>query len=220
LREVLGDSAETPRFIETLPKRGYRFIADVRHMPIPDQGLAVEAPSADGGIGEGILGRPAAEPLVAPHTRPTRRAAYGLAALVVAAGLALWLGMRAREQPAPTMRESQLTAYEGFEAQPAFSPDGNRVAFVWDRDGANRDIYVRLIGASQPVQLTNTPEPEFSPAWSRDGGWIAFLRGSALNASLFVMPSIGGLERRIAESGPADRTKSGKCRRPAGRPFR
>jgi Tol biopolymer transport system component/DNA-binding winged helix-turn-helix (wHTH) protein len=202
LREALGDSAETPRFIETLPKRGYRFIAGVT---IPDQRRAVEAPSAEAGKGA-ILGRPAAEPLVARRTRPTRRAAYGLAALIAGAGLALWLGMRAREQPAPAMRESQLTAYEGFEAEPAFSPDGNQVVFVWDRGGANRDIYVRLIGASQPVQLTDTPEPEFSPAWSPDGGRIAFLRGSFLNASVFVMPSIvGGVERRIAESGPAGR---------------
>src|SRR5437764_10509855 len=29
IREVLGDSAETPRFVETLPRRGYRFIAPV-----------------------------------------------------------------------------------------------------------------------------------------------------------------------------------------------
>jgi Tol biopolymer transport system component/DNA-binding winged helix-turn-helix (wHTH) protein len=202
LREALGDSAETPRFIETLPKRGYRFIAGVRHTAIPDQRLALDAPSGDAGMGEVILGRPAVEPYAAPHTRPTRRAAYGLAALV-AGGLALWLGLRARDQPAPAMRESQLTAYEGFETQPAFSPDGNRVVFVWDRDGANRDIYVRLIEASEPVPLANTPEPEFSPAWSPDGLWIAFLRGSLLNASVFVMPSIGGVERKIAESGPA-----------------
>ena len=216
LREALGDSAETPRFIETLPKRGYRFIAGVRHTPISDQRPAVEAPSAGTGKGEAILGRPAAEPLVAPRT--TRRAAYGLAALIAGAGLALWLGMRAREQPAPTMRESQLTAYEGFETEPAFSPDGNQVVFAWDRDGTNSDIWVRLIGAGQPVPLTNTPEREFSPAWSPDRRWIAFLRGEQLHASLFVMPSIGGPNGRslsqvrpASSAGPYDgpRTQSG-----------
>ncbi len=126
--------------------------------------------------------------------------------LTVAAVLALWFGMPKRKQPAATMRESQLTASEGFELEPAFSPDGNQVVFVWDRDDAHDDIYVRLIGAGQPVQLTNTPEREFSPAWSPDGRWIAFLRGGfggLVNASLFVMPSIGGGERKIAESGPA-----------------
>src|SRR5678815_3769674 len=52
LREALGDSAETPLFVETLPKRGYRFIAGVT---IPDQRRAVEAPSAEAGKGA-ILG--------------------------------------------------------------------------------------------------------------------------------------------------------------------
>src|SRR5258706_8933983 len=35
LREVLGDSAETPRYIETLPRRGYRFIAPVEEVQAP-----------------------------------------------------------------------------------------------------------------------------------------------------------------------------------------
>src|ERR1700675_4372366 len=37
LREVLGDSPESPRFIETLPRRGYRFIAPIEEMPAPGQ---------------------------------------------------------------------------------------------------------------------------------------------------------------------------------------
>src|ERR1700729_2200601 len=39
IREVLGDSAESPRFVETLPRRGYRFIA-------PVEGNGVVAPAA------------------------------------------------------------------------------------------------------------------------------------------------------------------------------
>src|SRR6202795_3075236 len=50
LRSALGDSAENPRFIETLPKRGYRFIADVS---IVDAGARTKRPEAEA---EGMLG--------------------------------------------------------------------------------------------------------------------------------------------------------------------
>ena len=43
LRDALGDSADNPQFIETLPKRGYRFIAPVIK---PEKALANESPSA------------------------------------------------------------------------------------------------------------------------------------------------------------------------------
>src|SRR5690349_24863906 len=36
LRAALGDSADNPRFVETLPRRGYRFIAEVRVVNLPD----------------------------------------------------------------------------------------------------------------------------------------------------------------------------------------
>jgi len=43
VREVLGDSAVTPRFIETLPRRGYRFVAPVQHVPARCDEPATEA---------------------------------------------------------------------------------------------------------------------------------------------------------------------------------
>ena len=45
LREVLGDSADSPRFIETIPRRGYRFIA-VLNQPLPDPPVSSAADSA------------------------------------------------------------------------------------------------------------------------------------------------------------------------------
>src|SRR5215469_11794108 len=42
LREVLGDSAENPRFIETIPRRGYRFIGEIRQEPVVTTALSSE----------------------------------------------------------------------------------------------------------------------------------------------------------------------------------
>ena len=187
---------DVPHDVERVIKRCLRKDPDRRFQTARDLKVALQE----------LLDESAAGILAAPSAPVSKRNLRlwigGGVVLILTAVLALWLGMRTREPPAPTMRESQLTAYEGFETEPAFSPDG-KVVFVWNRDGPNSDIYVRLIGAGQPVPLTNTPEREFSPAWSPDGRWIAFLRGGLLNASLFVMPSIGGGERKIAESGPA-----------------
>ncbi|WP_157899113.1 winged helix-turn-helix domain-containing protein [Luteitalea pratensis] len=204
LRKALNGEA---RWIETIPKHGYRFSADVRTITRSSAAEQEAGPASKSAIeignpvsASGISATPSSGPV---SKRSLRLWIGGGVVLILTAVLALWLAMRTREQPAQTMRESQLTAYEGFETESAFSPDGNQVVFVWDRDGANSDMYVRLIGAGQPVPLTNTPEREFSPAWSPDGRWIAFLRGELLNASLFVMPAIDGTERKIAESGPA-----------------
>jgi eukaryotic-like serine/threonine-protein kinase len=190
---------DVPHDVERVIKRCLRKDPDRRFQTARDLKVALQEL-----LDESASGIPAV-PSVAVSKRKLRQWVAGALVLILTAVLALWLGTRMREQQAPIMVESQLTAYEGFESEPAFSPDGNQVAFVWNRDAANRDIYVRLIGAGQPVQLTNTPELEFSPAWSPDSRWIAFLRRKSptANATLFVMPSIGGTDREIAESGPA-----------------
>jgi len=78
LREVLGDSAENPRYIETLPRRGYRFIA-----PVQTSDVRLPGPASQN--------QPSSEAVIAPAP-PKSRAAIALAALsVVAVSLVLWV---------------------------------------------------------------------------------------------------------------------------------
>ncbi len=198
LRKALSDG-ET-RWIDTIPKHGYRFSANVRTIT-PTSVTQKEADVSSHLAPD--LDSPVSRAASTSGSMRDVRGWAGAALMLLVTVIALSLGVRTCDRPTPPVMESPLTAYDGFETEPAFSPDGNQVVFVWSRDGANSDIFVRLIGADQPVQLTNTPEQEFSPAWSPDGRWIAFLRGESENASLFVMPATGGSERKIAESGPA-----------------
>ena len=94
-----------------------------------------------------------------------------------------------------------FTSYSGDEDRPAFSPDGNQVAFSWvGEKGDNSDIYVKLIGPGPPLRLTTDPEPDHDPAWSPDGRFIAFLRGSPRNeVGVFLVPALGGPKRRLAQ---------------------
>src|SRR6202161_4730501 len=62
LRSALGDSAENPRFIETLPKRGYRFIADVSFVDADGRIRRPESPGPEAGQQPPVNG--SADPVV------------------------------------------------------------------------------------------------------------------------------------------------------------
>jgi TolB protein len=59
-----------------------------------------------------------------------------------------------------------LTNNPALDAEPAWSPDGTRIAFQTDRDGGNREIYVMNADGSSPVNLTNDLANDGNPAWS------------------------------------------------------
>jgi Tol biopolymer transport system component len=98
------------------------------------------------------------------------------------------------------LRSVPLTTYRGDEREPAVSPDGSQVAFIWDgemRD--NYDIYVRDIDGGSPIRLTADTAAERCPEWAPDARHLAFLRPSQTGASLLVIPSAGGEERLLAK---------------------
>jgi Tol biopolymer transport system component/DNA-binding winged helix-turn-helix (wHTH) protein len=183
IRQALGDSADNPRFVETIPRKGYRFIA-------PVSGAEVAAP-----------------PPVGRHRRPFLALAAAGASIAVAAA-AWWLrpGNTSRPEPVPV----PFTSYPGNEISPTFSPDGNEVAFAWNtaptmEKKGNFDIYVKQIGGGDPVRLTRDPADEYFPAWSPDGRSIAFLRAlTPEHASVLLIPARGGRERKLAEVCQAD----------------
>jgi serine/threonine protein kinase/Tol biopolymer transport system component len=94
-----------------------------------------------------------------------------------------------------------LTSYPGSEYDPAFSPDGNQVAFVWDgEDRTTPHIYLKLVGATDALRLTKDPRPERYPAWSRDGRSIAFNRRAENGrANIIITSALGGAEYKIGE---------------------
>jgi TolB-like protein/DNA-binding winged helix-turn-helix (wHTH) protein/Flp pilus assembly protein TadD len=94
LRVALGDSATNPRFIETLPRRGYRFIADVS---VAKQAVGASASAhelASPGTQQPELGLPAASPKTQPRQRDWRTLglAIVLLLLIFAVGIAVWRG--------------------------------------------------------------------------------------------------------------------------------
>jgi Tol biopolymer transport system component/DNA-binding winged helix-turn-helix (wHTH) protein len=184
IREVLGDSAESPRFVETLPRRGYRFIGELE---MPVQPVAPET---------------AVEPQRRPRQSQLRwKIGAAVIAIAVIALVALF-AYRWRRQPTPeeqaVLNSVPFTALPGRALEPAFSPDGSRIAFMWSAAPQKEDfdLYVKLLGSETLLRLTQHPSEFVSPAWSPDGTRIAFHRRAA-DSGIFVVPALGGPEQKL-----------------------
>ena len=184
IRLALGDTSSAPRFLETLPRQGYRFIA-------PIQKVAVDASLRE------VEPKPAATPGVSPR----RWLLPGLAAFVLfATGVAWWTWLH-RSTGAGVAEITSVTTFAGDEREPSLSPDGLRVAFSWEGDnGENRDIYVLSPGEPSPLRLTSDPANDGFPSWSPDGKNIAFIRRrDGVRADVMIVPASGGAQRKVRE---------------------
>lgn len=226
LRKILGGE-QAAQYIETIPKRGYRFVAIVKDVCDERAGLMWAAPAASLAndreeVEKGDLNS-GAEPRKMPiereqHPLPSKprssRQAWWAAwpALGLLLGVGIWtLVFRpASESPTPVLNIVPLTSFPGRETQAAFSPDGNQVAFVWDgAKGDNPDIYVKLIGAGHPLRLTTHPAADSHPVWSPDGRYIAFFRQTTESSGYYLIPALGGSERKVSDVFPYRMTFQG-----------
>ncbi len=187
LRRVLGDDAREARYIETVARRGYRFIALVSTDPLVAVSPASEA---------------SAEP--APPRANTRGIGARLAATVLLAaatgGVALLARLPARRDAAEvTAVPTRVTIGGGNNTAPAISPDGRAVAFVSDRTGSLEIYVVGLAPGSEEVAITHDGGQNMQPDWSPDGRWIAF--HSRRRGGVWIVPSTGGTPQQVVDRG-------------------
>jgi Tol biopolymer transport system component/DNA-binding winged helix-turn-helix (wHTH) protein len=224
LRGALRDSAEAPRFIETLPKRGYRFIAaiernescvtsatpDVSSAPADVEG---ETPPPLKHVGAEQPVRGPAESVEVVGSSPNSgsialRRTMLLGAVVALLIAGAWSVIRhpAAIRPPTGQRIVPFTSLRGREIAPTFSPDGSQVAFAWNGEAGDShqfDLYVKSVGSERLLRLTHEPSDWISPAWSPDGSVIAFLRHGPAGTGIFVIPALGGSERQLVSTGVA-----------------
>ena len=225
LRETLSDSVEQPRYVETLPRRGYRFIATVEvpavavpHPVTPAQG---SAPKIDAGS------------WTIPTGSGGRRYLWALTGALI---LVLFLTLRSMtdhygagltgklEQERKASQEHQILAARYITQPPGIwhlnlaypqdpkpsmviasakdrnegtqpSPDGKKLAFMSDRSGS-LEIWTMNRDGSSPQKLTDVGNCG-SPRWSPDSRWIAFDAVADGPPAVFVVAAAGGPARKV-----------------------
>lgn len=188
LRQALGDSANDPRYIETLPRRGYRWKVAAEHI--------------------GSTLNPAASVPSTARSHASMPILFAALLLMIGAGLFLLGRWGKRTQPA--MNIVVGTTLPGFERNATFSPDGNQFAFVYfDVETQDQNIFVKAIGDEKMVQLTHTKSPDAAdcPIWSPDGKTIAYSRTTATSPTtsenaIFLMTALGGSQHQLQSLSP------------------
>jgi Tol biopolymer transport system component len=87
----------------------------------------------------------------------------------------------------------------GSDGQPAWSPDGKRVAYISQEDG-NFEIYVVNQDGSNKLRLTTNPSSDGLPVWSPDGAWIAFRSDRGGSWAIYVMRADGSDVRKVVDA--------------------
>jgi eukaryotic-like serine/threonine-protein kinase len=204
LRDALGDSAETPVFIETLPRRGYRFIAPiaanrsaeiVASQPIPADKSQQLRPAVESAVPERDVRSIPRHQLRSSLIVQKKFLFLALAALIGA------IGLLARRQltrsPGFQLQNVQITQVtdNGKVRYMAISPDGQYVAYAL-REGLDQSLLLRNLESGSETQLlapdtVNFSGMEFSP----DGNFLYFVRSEKSNpvfSYLCRMPAGGG----------------------------
>lgn len=186
LRDALGDSADIPRFIETLPKRGYRFIGSL-DPSTASAGAATEpvAPTVD---------RPER-----PSARLRAFLAWGTVVALVAIISAWWLSRNGPTQadPEPLIRSSILPPPQTkfIPHSLALSRDGTHLAFVAEAADGSRSLWIRAMAATTATAIAGT-EGASLPFWAPDLQHVGFFADRKLK----VVNVAGGAIRVIASA--------------------
>lgn len=170
LRRALGDDSSEPRYIATIPKKGYRLLAEVAVAPQRDVAQGVTAASA-------------------PLLRKSLPILSGILIGIVLAVAVFW-----RPLPDPPILRS-VSDFSGSHSQPSFAPDGEAIAFVNEVDGG---AHVWILDSDQhaPRPLTSGEQADSRPRWSPDGRTILFVRGG----NLWSVPAAGGEAMEIVRN--------------------
>ena len=178
LRMAFGDSGKNQLYIETIPRLGYRLVAEVRATPVVERDRASENSA---------------------QARPQLLMIAAAIGVIVAVTVGVIFQLRSAP-PVETMSASDmrpLTSFAGVERDPQFSPDDSQVAFVH-----KGDIFLVTTATGAEEQITNSVEQEFAPVWSPTGDRLAFLRMASNSCEIVAVTIASRSTRKMGDCAP------------------
>jgi Tol biopolymer transport system component/DNA-binding winged helix-turn-helix (wHTH) protein len=217
LRDCLSDSADEPRYIETLPRRGYRFIAEVA--PAPNSTVAPEIPLPP--ITPNASLEPSREiyspsaPLIPIWPQPTPsftlekpfppdtaklpyRWLTFAALFILFSVMAIWIvSLHRFRNASPATEATILGGTQRAAVEPAFSSDGQFIAYKSLGDSPQLSVhYVPKLGHEGDTKISGN-SADCCPTWSPDGQSIAFSRIQNGRREIYTVTSSGGAPRLL-----------------------
>ena len=219
LRKALGDDAQAPLYIETIQRRGYRFL-------MPVEAFTTITPDKD----EDSIAESRESTAAEPESLPQRSRSYtflAVAILILLVGAIAIGGLLLRDRAAtaaPILSAPfglEKLSTDGNVFHIALSPDGKNVVYT-HRVAGKQSIWLRQLETSNNVQIV-APSDDFYGGLviSPDGNSVYFVRGSRTGPqlSIYRMPIFGGLPEKIIDgtqgwislSGKGDRISYVRC---------
>ena len=217
LRKTLGEDSHGIRYIETVPKRGYRFVAQLKDSVAPPkndhqtQNHWMNGATDVAGNNNDEFFRP--QHFVTPQTFPVQPVAganhsaagkYTVQILAVCLIIGV-IGYFLKSFTTATLSNNQLKITKlttnGKTVNPALSPDGKYVAFVQDEIG-RQSIWVRQVETTSNIQVVSAAEVDYQGlTFSPDGNYLFYVvyQRPKHVALLYRVPLLGGTATKILE---------------------
>lgn len=113
----------------------------------------------------------------------------------------------------------RITEGMAFDSQPAYSPDGQWIAFISDRDGAD-NLWIAKADGSEPRKLTKSKRDQYlSPSWTPDGQYVLVSKTTNRGVHVWMHHRDGGSGIQVTQDGDSDSEDDGPPSRSSRRRF-
>lgn len=191
LRKVLDDDAKHPIFIETVPRKGYRFIADVSKDPDPAAAEPIEdvpeqIPASSGFLLWGV-------------------ALFVIVAAILTAGLYVFRQHSASTSSAPILSlpfKAERLSSTGNATHAVISPNSKFVAYT-DQSNGKWSLWLRLLETAENIQVVPPADVFYGGlVFSRDGNYLFFARAEkgTKELNIYRVNTFGGIPAKLIAS--------------------